>query len=175
MAEISEVKWSRINAGLTQAQAAAAMGVSRETFNRWENGRMPELKLARFKKVLATGTVFAPIVPDAPAAGPNKAFLWAEYARCKAQWETGGEETDEEYVAALDAFCAARDAWYLAEHGAKWLVALYEAEATEAMSQFEAPRERVVADPANWLTSHAHHAETPAYGVFLRTYGLDLQ
>lgn len=161
MAEISEVKWARINAGLTQAQAAAAMDVSRETFNRWENGRMPELKLARFKKVLATGTVFAPIVPDAPTAGPSKAVLRAEYLRCKQQWDDIGEAPDADFDAVLEAFCEARDAWFQADHGAKWMVALYQSEDN--------------ASPENWVTGYLHYAETPAYGVFLRTYGLDLQ
>lgn len=85
MAEIVDIKWLRINAGLTQQQAAAAIGVTRETFNRWETGKIeiPALKRARFQKVLASNTAFAPPIPDTAPAGPSKAFLKAEYDRLK--------------------------------------------------------------------------------------------
>lgn len=36
-----ELKWARENAGLTQAQAAAKIGVARLTFTRWETGATP--------------------------------------------------------------------------------------------------------------------------------------
>lgn len=180
MAEIVDLKWLRINAGLTQQQAAASIGVSRETFNRWETGKieMPPLKLARFQKVLASNTAFAPPIPDTAPAGPSKAFLKAEYDRLK-KWfdalkadENGNcnwaDEDEEKYY-------AARDTWYMAEYGAKGLITLYEDEAAAAMAYYQAPRERVVATPANWLKgSHDHHAETPAYKAFVKAYGLDL-
>lgn len=46
-----KVKWSREQAGWTQEAAAAAMGVSRETFNRWETGCavIPPAKLHKLK------------------------------------------------------------------------------------------------------------------------------
>lgn len=46
-----KVKWTRQQAGWSQAQAAAEMGVARGTFNAWETGRaqMPPAKLHKLK------------------------------------------------------------------------------------------------------------------------------
>lgn len=49
-----ELNWARTHAGLTQAEAAEKMGVSRVTFTRWETGAvdMPPARWARFLKVV---------------------------------------------------------------------------------------------------------------------------
>lgn len=46
-----KVRWIRQQAGWTQAEAAAEMGVARETFTRWETGAavIPPAKLHRLK------------------------------------------------------------------------------------------------------------------------------
>lgn len=46
--------WAREHVGLTQAAAAAKIGVSRETFSRWESGSqtMPERKFQRFLEAI---------------------------------------------------------------------------------------------------------------------------
>jgi len=173
MAEIVDIKWLRINAGLTQQQAAAAIGVTRETFNRWETGKIeiPALKLARFQKVLASNTAFAPPIPDTAPAGPSKAMLRAEYDRWQKRYDAPEDMTNAE----IGLYSDARDAWYLAEHGTKWMVVLYEDEAARDMARYNAPRERVVPTPANWLKGDFdHYAETPAHKAFVKAYGLDL-
>lgn len=177
MTETASIKWLRVNAGLTQQQAAAAIGVSRVTFNRWENGQtpVPPLKLARFQKVLASNTAFEPPVHDAPTAGPSKAFLRAEYDRLKKWYDAltadeNGNWSDEDE----EKYYEARDAWFRSEHGGKWLVVLYEDEAARDMAEYQAPRENVVPRPENWLTEFKHYAETPAYKAFVKAYGLDL-
>lgn len=179
MVEIVDVKWLRVNAGLTQQQAAASIGVTRETFNRWETGKIaiPVLKLARFQKVLASNTAFAPPIPDTPPAGPSKAMLRAEYDRWKKRYDAfvgpvanRVEMSDEE----LDSHDEAKKAWYQAEHGTKWLVTLYEDEVAEDMARYDAPRERVDRKPENWFADYAGYVDTPAYNAFIKAYGLDL-
>lgn len=178
MAEIVGIKWLRVNAGLTQQQAAAAIGVTRETFNRWETGKIeiPALKLARFQKVLASNTAFAPPIPDTAPAGPSKAFLKAEYDRWQKRYDAqfgadGVELSDDD----AETYYNARDAWYLAAHGVKWLVVLYEDEAARDVARYNAPRERVVPTPANWLKGDFdQYTETPAHKAFVKVYGLDL-
>ena len=170
MVEIVDVKWLRVNAGLTQQQAAASIGVTRETFNRWETGKIaiPALKLTRFQKVLASNAAFAPPIPDAPPTGPSKAMLRAEYDKTRAVYDadTRGELPEDEYEKYFDA----RDAWYQAEYGTKALITRYEEEVTSVL---DAGHRRP--DPGNWLQGEVRHAETPAYRAFVKAYGLDLQ
>lgn len=49
MAELQiSIKAARINANMTQTEAASAIGVSNVTISNWENGRtLPDIKTAR--------------------------------------------------------------------------------------------------------------------------------
>lgn len=184
MTEIASIKWLRVNSGLTQQQAAAAIGVSRETFNRWETGRIeiPAVKLARFQKVLASNTAFAPPVPTVAPTDPSKAMLRAEYDKLCAliDADTRGELPEEVF----EKCDAARDVWYQAEYGTKALITRYEETIVSVLGDDHPrldPESRLPGDvpprlePGNWLKYEVHHAETPAYKAFVKAYGLDLQ
>jgi len=54
MATNYDLKWRRITAGMTQAEAATEMSVARATYNRWETGAipMPPVKWAKFCRLV---------------------------------------------------------------------------------------------------------------------------
>ena len=60
-----KVKWLRVQGGFSQTAAAVEMGVSRETFTRWERGVLviPPAKLQKLRRIVHAS--MADFVPDA--------------------------------------------------------------------------------------------------------------
>lgn len=111
-----KVKWAREQAGWTQHQAAVAMGVSRETFNRWEKGSavIPPAKLHKLKHLAHVNfSEFKPaLVYD------SKGYPYPiTYEDCRKLWDKHRDDDNDE---ALDAALEELDTRLCAMEGAEY-------------------------------------------------------